>query len=318
METAPKSHHGPNLVALGSSVSPMPRQDSILQTTLLWQLLTCLPGKFDKEEELQHRHTRNLDLAGICLIFVLYVSIAYGLDAAEDLERDTSGKLRPIQTCVSQLLVSAMAVYNYYVETCVLPRGTKADQNDFHVTYGPFGRWVYLTHQTIGTLAVHSIVSLFAPFVSKQLAYGTYTATPVVGAAGVFVTVQYFNLVFPNSDHKNTCRVWAARGVRFGFIDSMRHVLPFLVALLDVFTKQRGILLATSPSVFGMTLTNFLYVLAFLGVIHVNHAITGFWPYSFMKELGSLQKWFVFAAVQGGLLSLCSLFLSFLPRLVAM
>ncbi|CAK9061358.1 unnamed protein product [Durusdinium trenchii] len=289
----------------------MSRQHSNLQTTLLWQLVTCLPGKFDVEEQLQHRHTKRLDAVGLCVIFFLYVSILW---AAGDASSKITG---PIEASAIQLLASVVSIYNLYLELLVLPRGTKTAEDDFNVTYGPFGRWVYLTHQTIGILAIHSVVSFVSPFVNERLAYGTYEATPVVGAAGVFVTVQYFNLVFPNIDHKRTCQIWAERGVRFGFIDSTRHILPFVVVVLDLLAKQRNMLLATMPSVLVIMLTNFVYVLAFLSVLHINHAITGSWPYGFMKDLRSLEKWLVFTAVQAGVLSLCSLILCFWPRLVA-
>ena len=288
----------------------MAQQRGTLQTALLWQLLTSLPGKYDEDEKIQHGHTRRLDALGLCIILLLYTSV---LGAGEDPWPDTP----PLAVYVCQGMASAISIYNLYVEILVLPRGTKASKDDFHVTYGPLGRWVYLTHQTIGVLAIHSTVSLLALLFCRHLAYGTYSATPLIGAAGVFVTVQYFNLVFPEVEHKKGCEVWAERGVRFGFIDSLRHILPILVVIFDVMAKRSEAFAAAIPSALQLLLLTMCYACGFVALTHMNYSITGFWPYSFMKTLDGRQ-WLVFTLIQGSLLSLCGFSVCLLARLATL
>jgi len=217
---------------------------------------------------------------------------------------------------LAQLFNAVLAFFNLYLEFYVLPRGTKEDDDDFFVTYGPLGRWVYLTHQTIGALAVHSSVSAVAPLVSKRLAFGTYAASPLVGAAGIFVTVQYFNLVYSHPDFEKQCQVWAARGVRFGFIDCLRHSLPLVVAAFDILFKQREALRIAMPSSVGLVRLHLLYVTFLLAVFHLNYAITRRWPYGLMKDFGvSVTKWSVFVVAQGCILSLSGFLLSLLASL---
>eukprot|EP00438_Fugacium_kawagutii_P032787 Skav211924 [mRNA] locus=scaffold1086:97706:98587:+ [translate_table: standard] len=287
-----------------------------LQKSLVHQLLTQVPhGKFDRDEKQQHWHTKKLDALGMCLILGVYIGVSWRC-GTEVIPEESS----PFSVLACQTIMVVLSVYNVYVEFYILPRGTKDGEDDFYVTYGPFGRWVYLTHQTIGLLAVHSVVSvlsLLSP--SRRLANGTYAATPVIGAAGVFVTVQYFNLVFPQKDHKKTCKMWAERGVRFGFIDGMRHALPMLVVALDVVAKHRATLILAMPSVYGIILFNVVYVLSFVFLTHLNYAITGYWQYAFMKALGQSPKnWLMFIAVQGSVLSGCGLFLSLLARSISL
>ncbi|CAE7220315.1 unnamed protein product [Symbiodinium natans] len=276
----------------------------------LRQLLRCPAGKYDPEEKRQHEHTRRLDHIGVALLFVLYVALLHALEV------DLPVPEAPCLVSAAQLAVATLAVFNLYVEIYVLPRGTKEADDDFLVTYGPFGRWIYLTHQTIGALALHAATSAVAPFVGRRLVVGTYAASPVVGAFGVFVTVQYFNLVFSHPDHQRQCQVWAARGVRFGFIDCLRHSLPIIVAIFDIVLKHQQTLHVAMPSAVGLIRLHLLYVTIFLGVIHLNHQITGRWPYGFMKDLGlSFTRWLVFLIVQGSILSMCGLALSGLASL---
>ena len=285
-------------------------RDPMLQNTLLRQLVTHLPGKFDNDEKQQHRHTKILDAIGMCLMFGLYVWVSWSCGKKIILQENV-----PCTVFTCQTFAAIMSLYNLYVEFYVLPRGTKDAEDDFRVTYGPFGRWVYLTHQTIGILAIHSVVSVLSLCGSGRLAGGTYAATPIIGAAGIFVTIQYFNLVYPHLEHKRICRLWADRGVRFGVIDGIRHALPMMVVVLDVLAKHRATLLLTMPSAYGIIHINALYVLVFVCLTHANYAITGCWQYSFMKTLGqSPRKWAAFICVQGSILSGCGLFLSLLAR----
>ncbi|CAE7728830.1 unnamed protein product [Symbiodinium sp. CCMP2592] len=282
------------------------------RTRLLRQLLRCPAGKYDSEEEQQHRHTRRLDHIGVFLLLALYAVILNALAFGAELP-----VLKPPRLVVAaQLAVGLLAVFNLYVEIYSLPRGTKEAEDDFLVTYGPFGRWVYLTHQTIGALAVHALASAVLPFVSRRLAYGNYRLSPVIGACGVFVTIQYFNLVKRHPDHEKTCQLWAARGVRFGLLDALRHVLPIVVSVLDILFKSRDALLEAMPSALGLVRLHLLYVVVFLIGIHVNHRLTGRWPYGFMKDLGlSPSRWLMFLMVQGSILSACGLALTGLATL---
>jgi len=294
---------------------PNMSRDPVLQTTLLRQLVTHLPGKFDDDERKQHGHTKRVDVYGMCVMFSFYVWISWrcGTEVPQEIPQ-----VPQVPCVICQAFGTIIALYNFYVEFYILPRGTKDAEDDFYVTYGPFGRWVYLTHQTIGILAIHSIVSVFSPYWSRRLASGTYAATPIVGANGIFVTVQYFNLVYPQSEHKQICRLWAQRGIRFGFIDSMRHALPMLVVVLDVLAKQRATVPFAMPSAYGIIRVNVLYAFLFVCLTHLNYSITGYWQYSFMKTLGqNPKKWAAFIAVQGSILSACGLSVSLLSRLVS-
>ena len=279
---------------------------------LLRQLLRCPTGKYDREEERQHRHTRRLDHIGVGFLLVLYIATLHMLERRAEVELVEA----PRPVLISQLSIAILAMFNLYVEIYVLPRGTKEAEDDFRVTYGPFGRWVYLTHQTIGVLAIHAVISAVAPFVSRRLAFGTYAASPVVGASGVFVTVQYFNLVFSHPDHEKECQVWAARGVYFGFIDCLRHILPMVVAVSDIMFKHRETLRVAMPSALALVRLHLLYVTFLLAVIHLNHYVTGRWPYGFMKDLGlSARRWLLLLTVQGCFLSICGVGLILLSNL---
>ncbi|CAE7867585.1 unnamed protein product [Symbiodinium microadriaticum] len=259
------------------------------RTRLLRQLLRCPAGKYDSEEEQQHRHTRHLDHIGVCLLLALYAATLHSLSSGAELP-----VLEPPRLVVAaQLAVGLLAVFNLYVEIYSLPRGTKEAEDDFLVTYGPFGRWVYLTHQTIGALAVHALASAVLPSLSRRLAYGNYRLSPVIGACGVFVTIQYFNLVKRHPEHEKVCQLWAARGVRFGVLDALRHVLPMGVSVLDILFKHRDTLLEAMPSPSGLVRLHLLYVIVFLVGIHLNHHLTGRWPYGFMKHVPGcrFQSW---------------------------
>ena len=144
--------------------------------------VTHLPGKFDDDKRKQHGHTKRVDVYGMCVMFSFYVWISWrcGTEVPQEIPQ-----VPQVPCVICQAFGTIIALYNLYVEFYILPRGTKDAEDDFYVTYGPFGRWVYLTHQTIGILAIHSIVSVFSPYWSRRLASGTYAATPIVGANGI-------------------------------------------------------------------------------------------------------------------------------------
>lgn len=277
--------------------------------------IRCPPGQFDAEELAQHRYTQRADCYGLLLITAGYVALLRALCPDEEKPHSTSAGCT---VTFLQIVSTAIAVYNLHLEINVIPRATKEHADSFLVSYGPFGRWIYLTHHTIALMAVHAVVSLTAPFVNENITLGTYVTAPIIGAMGTFVTIQYFHLVYPHPDHISECRVWANRGYNYKLVDAARHAPPLFLALTDMCVlKHRSTLLLVMPSAPSMFCFLMGYVLLALLLIQVNHSITGRWPYGMMKGFEkNLLKWIGFMLAQGTLLWIFSLSLSMLASRV--
>lgn len=286
-------------------------KDVAAETSSISHLMRSPPGQFDAEELAQHHYTQRADCYGLLLIIAGYVALLLAI--CPDGERPHSSSAGCTVNFL-QIVSTAIAVFNLHIEMNVVPRATKENADSFFVSYGPFGRWIYMTHHTIALMAVHAVVSLTAPFVNENIAFGTYVTAPIIGAMGTFVTIQYFHLVYPHPDHISECLVWADRGYNYKLVDAARHAPPLLLALTDMCVlKHRGTLLLVMPSAPSMFCLLMGYVSLALLLVQLNYSVTGRWPYGMMKGFEKNRlRWLGFMLVQGTLLWFFGLSLSML------
>lgn len=257
----------------------------------------------DEEERAHHRYLACMDHGGLFVISALYCLTAWMVSPEGHVPE------APSTVFVAQVAFTALALHNLYLELFVIVKVVKAERNTFHVSKGPVGRWIWMTHQTIGVQAVHFAFSLVAPLLSKRLALGTYRLSMLLGGIGVFVTIQFFILVYPTAAFDEECGIWGPRVPHYRLIQSYLHLPQLVLAVVDVcLLRQRSTLLSVSPSVSTILLVYLAYVATYVLVTHVNHWITGCWPYGVLTALGrNVWRWMQFAVVQGGVLAAFSL-----------
>mmetsp|Transcript_20742 Transcript_20742/g.58341 ORF Transcript_20742/g.58341 Transcript_20742/m.58341 type:complete len:318 (-) Transcript_20742:38-991(-) len=253
----------------------------------------------DAEERAHHAYQARVDHCGVLALAALYGCAAWASAPEAPLPEVPAGIL------AAQLVLTALALHNLYMELFVIVKVVKADESTFFVGKGPLGRWIWMTHQIIGIQAVHFAFSLLAPLLNRRLALGTYRLSVLLGGLGTFVTIQFFFLVYPTSAFTEECRVWAPRVPQYRLIQSYLHLPQLLLAVSDVcLLKQRSTLLLASPPALTIVLVYAVYCVTYIAVVHANHSLTGYWPYGLMDGLGkSAARWLQFMAAQGAILS---------------
>jgi len=189
-----------------------------------------------------------------------------------------------------------------------------------------FGRNVYLTRHCLVLQFVHLFFSALAE--TLALVNGTapvwllnacYGNALFISALASFVTVQYFNLVSPDSEFLRDCEVWAARGVPQKWIQDWKHTWALPLAFADLLlVKQRGLLLARIPPAHWVALAIAIFATYYLLLVNLNKLLTGEWPYAFLsgvQEKG-LVGWLGFWIVQTSILVIFML-LNWMPIYVA-
>jgi len=254
------------------------------------------PAKLDyKCEDRTHvARLARVDFWGVLSLGVVYLAVAWAVSPELQLPQV------PATVFAVHMIHMFVALHGLYLETRICGALIKVSDDGFNVVKGPLGRFIWLTHQTISLVAIHSLASLLTPFLSVRLALGTYKMALFFDGMGCFVTVQFFALVYFTPAFSNMCGLWAARGVHCRLLEVVRHAPPLMLGFCDIcFLKHRGTLLLAMPP---PTMTMFLalgYGLVYTVLIHRNHLITGDWPYSFMQAFSnSTVQWTQFVVIQ--------------------
>jgi len=257
------------------------------------------PAQIDQNSQERARAARlaRIDSWGVLNSGVLYLAMVWAV--SPDLE------LPQVQTQVLavQVIHVAVALHCLFLETRIfggLIKNSEDSEDDFNVANGPLGRFIYLTHQTIIFVAIHSVASLLSPFLSVRLALGTHKVALFIDGLGCFVTVQFFTLVFFTPAFSIECGLWAARGVHYRLLEVARHVPPLMLGILDIcFLKHRGTLLLAMPTIPTTMALGLSYGLVYTALVLRNRRITGCWPYTFMQAFGSSTlQWAQFVLIQ--------------------
>eukprot|EP00933_Yihiella_yeosuensis_P078080 TRINITY_DN8918_c1_g1_i3.p1 TRINITY_DN8918_c1_g1~~TRINITY_DN8918_c1_g1_i3.p1 ORF type:complete len:296 (+),score=29.48 TRINITY_DN8918_c1_g1_i3:114-1001(+) len=274
-----------------------------VEASVFQQLLWSRWDHYDAEERAHHVRLNRIDFCGLTMAALFYVPIVCWISPEIDVPPPT------LLISGLHLFATLLALYNLHLEMFVLPQCSKETPEAFHVGKGPVGRWIWMTHQTIGLVAVHSVMSLVAPFFSRDLTCGTYAAAVTVGGLATFVTIQFFLLVYSHPDNLKSFEVWAARGIQMKLVDTLRHTPPLFLALADVcFLKHRNSLISLMPSALTAVFMNLVYASGYIVVILITYRLTKQWPYGLLKDLGfSFSSWAKFALIQCGIISVFAL-----------
>jgi len=235
------------------------------------------------------------DCIGVPTTIAVYLTAAWVVARG----RPDAPPAAPTGVIVVQIIGAVVAAFALYVNALCQPYPRREDKV-YNAVAGPFGRWIFLTRQTLALQAVHFTVSVLAPFSSLQLTTGTYIWAVYLGGQGLFVTIQFFTLVTPNPEYKKACLLWASRGVNFKAIGLIAHIPAGCLAIMDICVfKSRVFLEKVTPSVQVLLLVYLVYIVFYLTVIFVNFKVTAHWPYELMYNFGvSILKWARFIAVQ--------------------
>lgn len=242
------------------------------------------------------------DLLGYPVSFCVYLLLGYALSPAAGVLEVSLPPLAALMLLSSALLASFIAFQNSFA----LPSPAEIENERFGAVT-KFGRWVFLTRQTLAIQAIHMSLSLVAASgAAPGLHVITHTMAPVSAGVAIFVTVQFFALVAPTADYAKECKLWEKRQIPYRELQSFMHIPAGFLGLLDVvMLKQRALALATCPPLLTLLAVYFVYVGLYIGLLHASYHYTGFWPYSLCKPLGqSVQKWASFALMQAAILCL--------------
>lgn len=162
---------------------------------------------------------------------------------------------------------------------------------------------IFLTRQTLAVQAIHAAFTAYTVLQPENvpgLLRKTHAMAVPVNGMGIFVMVQYYLLVATHPDFKAQSRLWSARGVPFKALMHWMHTPCGLLAFVDLtIVKQRTMLLEQTPAFGTLMVYYFGFVLYYVTLIHVNHALTGQWPYGMLKKLGlDPLKWIKFTVTQ--------------------
>jgi hypothetical protein len=126
----------------------------------------------------------------------------------------------------------------------------------------------------------------------------------LLGGLGLFVTSQYFVLVANHPDFLMTCNKWRDRGLPFRALMHFTHIPCGVLSLLDLAViKNRQLLLSQTPPFHSVLCYYFVYVILYVLLLHINHALTREWPYGLMKDLKTPLLWGQFVVVQYSVLA---------------
>mmetsp|Transcript_461 Transcript_461/g.1071 ORF Transcript_461/g.1071 Transcript_461/m.1071 type:complete len:297 (+) Transcript_461:65-955(+) len=272
---------------------------------ILPQLFINAYDTYDDEERALHRILRMKDYAGLLFFATIYGVIAFNSVEHRAIDIPDTPPLVTVGGC----LALALAGYNWYLQTYVMTKAAKEVPDEYYVSTGPIGRFIWLTHQDITISFVHQLFSFFAPFFSRRLALATYAAALPVGGLGAFVTIQFFTLVRFHPDYIQVLRTWAKRGVHLNVIGDVVHLPQLTCSVLDLLlVKHRATFLELRPSFVGVVAVFAIYCLAYLVLLHGTYALTKSWPYSMLIALGkSPVRWAQFISVQVSILTLFTL-----------
>lgn len=161
-----------------------------------------------------------------------------------------------------------------------------------------FGRWVYLTRQTFALQAVHGVATLLSWTVYPSLEPIVHTMAAFVAGLGIFVTSQFYALIFFRRDFRLESQVWAKENVPFGIIMAVDHTPCAIIGVVDIAFIKNRTLLSLGPSVLQTLGFYFSFSVMYLGFITWNKHLTGYWPYSMLNALSGVSSWVAFIVGQ--------------------
>lgn len=242
------------------------------------------------------------DAVMIPAFILFYLSVAFWLahdEAHDDAHGGPLDFLPPGYVSVLVVVFTLVTWLVLYQHAAVAPFPTEDTVEMFGVMQH-VGRWIFLTRQTLCIQAIHALMSAASLFLAHPgLTRATSAVSVLVAGLGIFVTSQYFILVASHPDFKVNGQKWEKRGVPFTLLMHYLHTPCGLFGFLDlVVIKQRGVLLAQTPSYMHIVMCYLAYTLAYTVLLHVNHLVTQQWPYGFMKDLTTPLKWVKFTMGQ--------------------
>ena len=192
------------------------------------------------------------------------------------------------------------------------------DREKKQVTNTPLGSFIYLTFQGVSlqfvvyvsnalaetTLASHDCAATTRSSlcgVASRVLYATHAVAVFTATVACIVCILFFALVWFGPDFEVVRRFWDKHVG--GFTEKMirTHVVPFVLAIVDLMVVKRRGLLEKVP--YNVVTVSLCYSAAYLALVNAVSAMNGgFFPYPFMRAyLGrNLLRWVVFYLAASG------------------
>ena len=259
---------------------------------------------YSPQEKAFHQKLLAVDFVVICLgpfaLTALFKALSPNLDAA------AYSNVRPQVVLVASVLSAVLAVFVLYEHALVCPFPMEDTVDIWGVTQ-KIGRWIYLTRQVLAIQAFHVVASCLADFdLWPAMRVPTHSASVLVAGLGIFVTIQFFALVYNDPTFLDECQKWAKRGIPFRFLHAWVHIPCGFLAIVDILVIKDRLLLRAATSPLTDLVGYFcVYVLCYMALVHGNHYVTGFWPYGVMRDLGETwgTAWTGFCLLQTAILT---------------
>jgi len=259
-------------------------------------------GYTRKELELNHS-IKKRDYFFFPLFLALYLFGGWALSARQvDVPHATEQSVFLSGICA---LVSGFVIHQH---RNVIP--TPKEENEHFLVVKSVGRWIFLTRQCLALGFIH-MTSTFLAYtgILPSLVLYTYSMTLLIAGLSIFVTIQYFILVWPHPDFAADVIKWRKLGIPFGLVCGFVHVPCGFIAIFDILIlRDPSTLRSLSPSLTTSLAIYLGYVTFYIALVMWNYTQTGNWPYGLMKGLGlSKRKWAVFLVGQFAVVSMFQL-----------
>ena len=192
-----------------------------------------------------------------------------------------------------------------------------------HLYKGAFlGKGLYLTHQTQWILATYFLLG-FVASVKREVLGGkpwvqmdrfVHWSSVLAGGFGLFLTIMFYALVWPNPTfHETVVKPWERKGIPITYYFHVIHAPSIVLVLLEAFVKQPQL----TRSTVGSAASYFQYFAAFgawyVFVLRYNHYKTNGYPYPFMDEFTAWwHHWVFYCFCFGFIWALACVYRSFL------
>ena len=138
--------------------------------------------------------------------------------------------------------------------------------------------------------------------------------SPVIGAVGMFVTIQFFVLIYPWPAFDEGLQILLNDGFDSRWLYQVTHMTCAPLAIYDAVVFQPSIV--QSPPLDVLFFAILVWIVVYVFFLFWNRYVTGHWSYEFLKIFGfNPLKWMAFVLSQSALIMLFDRFL-FLARLV--
>ena len=268
----------------------LPLQKQQKGTMLKW--VYCGDAGHTEEEKAYGKRLLVKDMIGIPCAAVIYYAAAGYMKGLTHPHPHINAPQEPVTGAV-KLAVASLVLYQH-----IFAAPTPVKQEPvMYKAQSVFGRWLFLTHQVLALQCVHEWFSVFRPDLANVMSF-------ITSGLGIFVTVQYFALVHWNPMFIEGCKMWAARGFIFREMMLWVHIPAAVLGLMDVvYTKNNTALMEATPSLQATVGFLLVYAVSYVGFMHVNHSLTGEWPYDVLEPLGKCyKKWTGFIGGQTAIL----------------